>query len=107
MGLALVMIAGLAPQFFKADPQRDGGATAGLVAGHLQHFAHKAHPVLQRAAVAVVATVVFRQQELITEVTHTGIHIENVKAGIEGAPRRQSLPVQYLVDVGAGHLLGA
>ena len=50
--------------------------------------------------------VVLRQQELVAEVTHASIHIENVKAGIEGAPRRQSLPVQYLVYVGAGHLFG-
>ena len=99
------MIAGLAPQFFKADAQRHRRATAGLVAGYLQHFAHEAHAVLQRTAIAVVAVVVLWQKELIAEVTHTGVHIENVKAGIEGAPRRQSLPVQYLVDVGAGHLL--
>ena len=53
------MLTGLAPQFFKADAQRHRRATAGLVAGHLQHFAHEAHAVFQCAAIAVVAVVVF------------------------------------------------
>ena len=105
VGFAFIMFTGLAPQFFKADAQRHRGATAGLVACHLQHFAHKAHSVLQRAAIAVVAVVVLWQQKLVAEITHAGIHIQNVKARIEGASRRQSLPVQHLIDVSAGHFL--
>ena len=106
VGFAFIMVTGLAPQFFKADAQRHRRATAGLVARHLQHFPYEAHAVLQCAAIAVVAVVVLWQQKLVAEVTHAGIHIKNVKACIEGASRCQSLPVQHLVDVSAGHFLG-
>ena len=107
MGLAFILVTGLSPQFFKADAERHGGPTAGLVARHLQHFSHEAHAVFQCAAIAVAAVVVLWQQKLVAEVTHAGIHIENVKACIEGAACRQSLPVQHLVNVSAGHFLGS
>ena len=103
MGLAFVMRSAFSAQFLKADAQRHGGAAAGFVPGDLQHLPDKAHPILQRATVAIVSVVVFRQQELIAQIPHTGIHIEDVKARIEGTARGQPLPVQYLVNVSAGH----
>ena len=101
------MFADFAAKFLETDAQRHRGATAGLVAGDLQHLAHEAHPVFKRAAVTVVTVVVFRQQELVAKVTHAGVHVENIEAGVECSPRGQSLPVQHLVDVGPGHFFGS
>ena len=106
MGLAFVMRRAFSAQFLKADAQRHGGAAAGFVAGDLQHLPDKTHPILQRATVAVVSVVVLREQELIAQITHTGIHIKDVKACIEGAARGQALPMQHLVNVSAGHFFG-
>ncbi len=92
-----------AAQLFHADSQRDGAFVADRIARHLQHLAHQAHSILDRAAVGVGTPVVFGQQELIGQVAHAGVDVDDVESGLHGAPRAGGLPAKQILDVVAVH----
>ena len=106
MSFRRLVAAGPPAQFLEADPQRDAAIGADGVLGDLDHLAHEAHPVLDRAAIGVGTVIVFRQQELVAEIAHSGIDIDDVEAGGARLARGFGLAAQHLPYVGLVHRLG-
>jgi hypothetical protein len=59
------MTARASAQFLEADAQGHGAAITNCFLGHLDEFPNDAAAVLDRAAILVLAPIVFRDQELI------------------------------------------
>ena len=71
----------------------------------LEDLDREAHPVVERAAVAVAALVDERRPELVDEVA-VGLELETVEAALPAAPRRLAERAHDPPDVGLLHLLG-
>ena len=101
------MFAGLAAQFLQADAQGHAAAVANLVPGGLQQLPDEATAIRHRATIGIRTLVVFLQQELVAQVTHARVNINDVVACLTGPPGRRRLPPDHIPDVPRIHCAGA
>ena len=90
-------------KLLKTDSQRHRARVADRIAGHLKEFAHQPHPIGNAAPIRIRAPIPFGQQELVRQVAHAGVHIDDVEAGPARAQRRRPMPAAKGADVGLGH----
>ena len=83
----------------QADAHADDPVVPGAAPHLLDHLAGEAEPVLERAAVLVLALVVERRQELVQQVAVRDVHLGAVEAAFTGELGRVSPPVHDLADV--------
>ncbi len=99
VGLRGRMRALAAAQLLQADTQGDGALPADSLVRHLEQFAHQTHPVAHRAAIGVGALIPLRQEELVGQVAHARIDVDDVKVGSARASRRLLLRGEQVPDV--------
>src|SRR6266513_721669 len=67
-------------QLLETDPQRHGAAVADRRARDFQQLPHDADTIAHAAAVGIRALVPIRQQELVRQISHAGIDVDDVES---------------------------
>ena len=92
-----------AAKFLETDAQRHRARIASRIAGYVKQFAYQAHPIGNAATIRIRASIPFGQQELVRQVAHTGVHVDDVEPGALGAARRIKLPAAQIGNIGRVH----
>ena len=90
-----------------ADLHLQVEVAADALADRADDVEHESRPVLERAAVFVLAIVDRRAQELRDQVAVGAVQLDAVEAGLARAPRAFRERVHRLLDVGDRHRLAA
>ena len=64
------------------------------------------HAVADRSAILIRAVIVVREQELIGQIAHPGIDIEDIEACLFGAHGSLGMPADQVADIGGVHHAG-
>ena len=97
----------IAEQLVDRDPACHRGFAVAHLAGVLEDLAQQADPVLDAAAVLVGAVVVAPRQEVVQAADGvTGVDVDDVVLGLQGAANRFAMPVPHVRDVSLGHFAG-
>ena len=95
-----------ATQFLHGYAQGDGAAAMGGFAHGIDQLFDQTHAVADRSAVVIGAVVVVGQQELIGQIAHSGIDVEDVEARLFGPDGRLGMPADQIADIGSVHDAG-
>ena len=90
-------------EFLGADTDSHRQAVSDLGPHRLEHLQRQPAAVLQRAAIAVGATVAEPRQELAQQVAVGQVHLQPVEAGGDEAPGGAAVAIGQLGDVAARH----
>jgi hypothetical protein len=107
MGLGLGMRPRTLAQLLEADAERHGSAAACRLARGIDQLTNEPDAIAHRAAIGIGSTVVFCEQELMRQIAHAGIDIDDVETGSLGTLRRLALPADEVADIARVHRLRA
>ena len=96
----------LAQQLIHGETDGHRAFAAHGLLGHLDHLAQQPGAVGDGAAIFVAAAIPARGDELEGQIAMAGIAIDDVEAGLLGAPRGIGLPAQEGADIGLVHGAG-
>ncbi|CCX71064.1 2 4-dienoyl-CoA reductase FadH2 [Firmicutes bacterium CAG:555] len=102
----IVAVAAAVHEVAAADTKRNGIVGADCLSHALKGLDHEAAAVFERAAVFVGAVVCKRREELAVQVAGVCLDLDAVEAGLLCDDRSVCLPVDELLDLLNGELLG-